>query len=76
MSEHDQKGDAPESPGSDDHGVARRAALRKIAASLAVVGGGAALPDKWTKPVVETIVRPASAAPTEIPTLPDITTTA
>ena len=50
----------------DERDASRRTALRKIAAGLGMVGGTSALPERWVRPVIETIVRPASGAPTEM----------
>lgn len=39
----------------------RRATLRKLAAGLGLVAGGTLLPERWTKPVVESIISPVHA---------------
>ena len=45
----------------------RRKALRKILISGGVVAGASFLPDKWVKPVVDSIVVPAHGAPLPVP---------
>ncbi len=59
-----------------EHPTARRKVLKKL-----LVGGGAAvaasqtLPTKWTKPVVDSVILPAHAQTTVVPTTPAPTTT-
>ena len=54
----------------ESHDPERRAALRKLAAGLGLVAGSSLLPERWTKPIVETIVSPAQAGLPSLPTPP------
>ena len=51
-------------PDEQEHVKTRRDALRKILAGTGVVAGAKALPEKWTKPVVNSIIVPAHAQTT------------
>jgi len=55
----------------------RREVLRKILIGGGIAAGAAMLPDKWTKPVVDSIIAPAHAqtsTTTPTPTTPTPTT--
>lgn len=52
------------------HDPERRVALRKLAAGLGLFAGSSLLPERWTKPIVETIVSPAQAGLPSLPTPP------
>lgn len=55
----------------------RRAALKKIAIGAGIVAGAAALPGKWTKPMVDKVLVPAHAqtSSTTVPPVEPTTTT-
>ena len=61
---------------SSKQGEGRRGALKKLLAGGGVVVGSSALPSEWTKPVIESIVLPAHAGMSGLPTLPPAVTEA
>lgn len=48
-------------PADEKGGESRRAALRRVAAGLGLVAGGSLLPERWSRPVVDFVIGPASA---------------
>ncbi len=61
----------PGTPESNLQSEERRRAVKKIIGGMGVIAGMHALPDKWTRPLVDAVVLPAHAATSPLNSLSD-----